>query len=89
MSQPLNKPTTTGPAPTITIVLHARPAGPTGEYYFESQVSITHMPGGWRMAHHGLCLALEKIVPEMEKQAKEEGLVKLAHQLPNGNGLLT
>lgn len=74
--------------PTITIVLHPQPAGPAGEYFFDAQVAITHMPGGWRTAHHGLCLALEKILPEIVQQAKDEGVVRLAHQLPNGNSLV-
>ncbi len=68
--------------PTITVIMQPQAAGPNGEYYFEVQVGIAHMPGGWRTAHHGLCLALGKILPELEKQSKQEGLVQIATQMP-------
>ena len=78
----LNGITNQATLPTITVLLHPQPAGPHGEYYFEAEVGIAHMPGGWRTAHHGLCLALGKILPELEKQTKSEGVVQLATQLP-------
>ena len=68
--------------PTITVIMQPQPAGPNGEYYFEVQVGIAHMPGGWRTAHHGLCLALGKVLPELEKQVKGEGVVQIATQMP-------
>jgi hypothetical protein len=76
------------PLPTITVTLHPRPAGPDGAYFFEASLEITHMPGGFRGAHHGLCLALEKVAAQLGEEAKREGVVKLATRLPDGNGLV-
>jgi len=76
------------PLPTIVVTLHPRPAGPDGAYFFEASLEITHMPGGFRGAHHGLCLALEKVAAQMGEEAKREGVVKLATRLPDGNGLV-
>ena len=74
--------------PMITIVLQPRVVGAHGEYVFDAWVNIANMPGGWRTAHHGLCLALEQVLPVIEEEARGEGVVKLAHQLPNGNSLV-
>ncbi len=77
------------PLPTIIVTMHPRPAGPDGQYYFEVSLEVTHMPGGFRGAHHGLCLALEKVAAQLGAEAQREGTVHLATRLPSGNGLIT
>ena len=58
--------------PTITVSLQPMPAGPNGEYYFTPNVTIRDMPGGWRMAHHGLCLAIETVVEHLLREAEPQ-----------------
>lgn len=77
------------PKPTITIELTPMDAGGDGQFYFEAQVTMTHMPGGWKTVHHGLCLALEKVMTQIVQEGQTlRERVTLAHALPT-NGTRT
>lgn len=51
-------------------------------------VTITHMPGGWRTAFQVLLRAVQLVGAEMLKEERGQRLIEVAREVPDGSSVL-